>query len=667
MQGQHMNDRASANIRSWIEHPLFITGVAAAIYCVYYFVLCKMSIIGTPTFRIDYFATTIRRADDSLSTSLLHARPASELYIYLQAIVAKNLLHGQSKYIIYPFQHISLLIYFFCVSKIIASIFKIKLHPLMFIMAWMLFMTNPGVIGNVYKLETIVGTLSMLFGGFALLSLEKWERDGKTSSAATFIALFCLSIFSKEDFLLPPVLLFGWHVITDKDWKYQLKKHRVMLVCVFLVLAFFLVFNKFLIPGRSYMDPIERRNSPYFMTLNPMSMIRVLAYYTVGIGLHIKLLTLIFLALSLAAIVLRNHWKQAVFVGLIVGSLMAPYLIMPNHLFPYYGLNWWVWETLASLALLQVIFTRAGLFIAAAASLAVLAPNLDGLVRQHSTNWNQSNYLRINFAIADNVQKFLRAHRDEINRYKAVAVIGIGPGQIEQSPWQKNGETAFYLKDDFGLTPRWVLFVNSSNAAYRIDQGVGDATSAVSVRSISTIDAYRDIPKLVFNPDGTGRLILPAPSTETSTSEGTNPSATGHDGVLRYISAADNYPYLHGFDESEGVNGRWLSADNEVLLTPEAGDHFQLVAYTPPADKYLHDHTPNVTVSFDGCVASTQATMPDTLAPLEFPIPATCHLGAGKPVTVRIQVDNLLDAAKTGDSRPLGVLGKDLGFVSAGR
>lgn len=142
------------------------------------------------------------------------------------------------------------------------------------------------------------------------------------------------------------------------------------------------------------------------------------------------------------------------------------------------------------------------------------------------------------------------------------------------------------------------------------------------------------------------------------------PLAPGVAPVLRHVKAADAYAYLEGFNQSEGANGRWLTDDNQVLLRPQPGDVFALVAYVLPADRYEGARVPKVLVSFDGCAAPAQQTQPDKVNRLLFVIPAQCNIKADEPVSVRIEVDNLVDAAITEDPRALGVLAQSFGFVS---
>lgn len=654
---------------AWIEQPAVTLCIAAVLYCVYYFVLCKLPIIGNPTFRIDYFAATITRADDNLSDSLLHARPVSELYIYLQAICAKFLLHGNTKYIIYPLQHIAVLVYFFSIAKVIESIFEVKIGIVTFCVAWILFMTNPGVLGNAYKLETIVGTLSMLFGGLALAVLAKWNNNRKISAAIIFVTLYGLSIFSKESFILPPLFLLGWYLVKDGDWKQQVASHKWLLLGIISLLLFFLIFNKFVIPTRSYMDPEKQINSPYFMTLNPFSVMKVIFYYTMGVGLHIRLLTLFYFGTLLLTLTLRIKWRENVLITMIILGMMAPYVIMPNHLFSYYGLDWWVWQTLAPLVMIQIFFKKRHSAIIVLLGLGVMAPSLKGLYEHSDINWHQSNYLRSNTTISKNITKTLFTFRNKINSYNRVAVLGIGPGGIRPSPWQGNGETEFYLGGDLGLTPQWIVFVKADGPGYVIDDKIipeSNLKTKVIVKNVSQLNDYPDIPRLIFNSDGTGGLVDPTFGSKSGAPPKFSPLFVQDVKILRSISASDNYPYMRGFNQSEEANGRWLTGDNLILLEPKPGDVFELVVYTLPTSTYRNKMAPSITISFDNCKTQPQATTPGSSRML-FPIPDSCGVAPGKPLHVRIQVNGIADPSLTHDSRELSVLGKEIGFITPPR
>lgn len=505
-----MNVTSSATDRLWDKQLIAATGIIVAVYCLYYFFFCDLPVIGNPTFRIDYFVTTVTRTDGGIMQYIIHSRPISELYVYIQTIFAKIFFNGQAKYIIYPLQHLSIIVYFISISKVIESIFKVRIHIITFIVAWVLLITNPGLIGGVYKLETIVGTISMLFGGLALIALSLWDRNRKSSTAVIFILLYTLSIFAKEDFILPPIFLLGWYIYRDGEWKKQLYAHKFLLSSTVSLLIFFIAFNKLIIPGRSFIDPIEHAKSPYFMTLNPFSMAKVALLYFLDEGRHIRVLSAFYVATTLASLVLLKKWKETLLITLIIGGLMAPYLIMPNHMFPYYAIKWWVWQTIFSLLIIQMIFVKKEAIVVTLIGVAVLAPALINLSRHKGITWNQSAYFRDRFTKSENVQKTLLNNRQLINAQKQVAVVGIGAGEIEQSPWQGNGQTAFFLRGDFGLKPKWIVFVKSSDPSYVVSDESpvsSDMAPEVMVKNIDEMDHYKHIPRLVFGSDGNGEFI----------------------------------------------------------------------------------------------------------------------------------------------------------------
>lgn len=143
------------------------------------------------------------------------------------------------------------------------------------------------------------------------------------------------------------------------------------------------------------------------------------------------------------------------------------------------------------------------------------------------------------------------------------------------------------------------------------------------------------------------------------------PLRPGKAPVLRYIEAADNYAYLRGVNDSEGSNGRWLTDDNQVLLTPRDGDVFELVVNVLPIDRYEGHRAPDIVVSFDGCTAPAQPARPNRIDHLFFAIPVRCGVRMGEPVSVRIQVNNLVNSSITADPRALSVLAQSFGFVAS--
>jgi hypothetical protein len=339
----------------------------------------------------------------------------------------------------------------------------------------------------------------------ALLFLARWNDDKKHSSAIIFIVFFALSIFSKEDFILPPLLLLGWYIAKDGEWKHQMQSHKWLISATIILLLFFLAFNKILIPGRSYMDPVAAAKSPYFMTLNPVSVAKVAFHYLAQVGTQLELLNILYVAVTIFALVTGRKVRETILVALIVASLMAPYLIMPNHIFSYYGLKWWVWESLVPFVLLQIVFAKRGKLVSGLVGALLFALVLVNIVQHRGMNWNISNYVRARFVQSENLRDSIISNRDAINAAKQVAVTGIGPGQIDQTPWQGNGETEFFLRDDLKLSTQWIVFVKTGSPSYVIDASPGlDSTAKVIVKSFDDIQKYKYLPRFEVAADGHG-------------------------------------------------------------------------------------------------------------------------------------------------------------------
>jgi hypothetical protein len=485
----------------WSERGSVAAVLCAVFYCVYIFAICKLPVIGIPTFRIDYSVATLTVLNSNPLAYLLQARPTAQIFVYTQAVLAKLFLDGQCKYIIYPLQHIALLVYFFSLSKVVESVLSVRLSLFTLLGAWVLFAANPGVIEGVYKLETHVGTLSMLFGGLAMVFVARWDRTRKDSSAMTFVLFYVLSILAKEDFILPPLFLLAWYLVRNGDVEKQIATHKVLLITTICVLILFLMFNRFLIVNRSYMTPVNIPGHPYFMTLNPISVARVAFHYVAGVGLHITILNLLFLGTTLTALILGIKQKETLLMTLIVLGMMAPYAIMPNHVFTYYGLKWWALEALMSSALIQIVSDRKAMIVTGLSSAMAL------LLVSVNNNREMADYFRNAFIVSENLQTSLATNRESINKEPRVGVIGIGPGQITNTPWQRKGETEFFLRDDLHVDTQWILFVTSGDENYTIEQDTDhDSTSRMVVKSIENTKDFGDIPYLVFGPDGHGRF-----------------------------------------------------------------------------------------------------------------------------------------------------------------
>lgn len=482
--------------------------VALALYGLVFFVVLDLPVVGTPTFRIDYYATTITRGDEASDfiAALLYSRPGSAIFQSVQAALAIAFLDGEARYITYLIQHVGIFVGFFATLRVLESILRVRLSLVAIISAWLMYLSTYAVLEGVYKLETIVGTLTTIFGALSLYMLARWQEDGRTRNAVASLALYAAAIFSKEDYILPQILLLGWYLTANPPTSLENRRYWKMLAAFVAIVAGFLVFNMLLTTSRSFISPEADASSPYYMTLAPASMLKSAMYYWTATGYGAKAIAAGYAACSLIALVHRRYWKETILVALIVFGLMGPYLIMPNHNYTYYGQKWLVWQALAVVATIQIAVARRRALVGALSLLAcaaIVVPTASGYVDRTDRYYHMGRFIRGSFDVSRNMLASLEANREQLNRQQVVAVLGIGPAQLQHSPWQGNGETAFFLTGDLGLETAWVLYTREFSNAYRASAD----NPRLVVKNIEAFDSGTEPMVLAFDADGHGSLV----------------------------------------------------------------------------------------------------------------------------------------------------------------
>lgn len=498
------------NFMAAMKPKAFALAILASVilYSAFFFLYLDLPAIGSPTFRIDYFAATITRGDEAedVQKALLYSRPGTAIFQSAQAMFAILFLERDGRYIPYLLQHLAIIICFFTTAKVVESIFRIKLPILTLVGAWLAYIATYSVIEGVYKLETIVGTLTTILGCTSLYLLVKWKETRKRIHLTSSILLYTAALFCKEDYILPPLLLLGWYILDAKLSKNDDSRDfwRVLAIMAAVIAAFFL-FNKIITNTRSFMTPVADANSPYFMTANPIILFQSAIYYFFETGIGAKAITIAYMTASAVAILHRKYWKETVLIGLIVGGLMGPYLIMPNHKYTYYAQKWLAWEIITAVALIHVFLKdKRGIATTASAVICalIISPTLSGVISRSDKLYHYSTFFTNSFRTSQNIQDSLKRNRAVLNKHSTVGVTGIGPGQLTNTPWQGNGETAFFLSGDLGLSPNWVLYAKEFSDSYR----ASDDGRPIAVRDIKQLKESSEPIFVMFDKSGNGTL-----------------------------------------------------------------------------------------------------------------------------------------------------------------
>lgn len=195
-------------------------------------------------------------------------------------------------------------------------------------------------------------------------------------------------------------------------------------------------------------------------------------------------------------------------LAVMIGSLVLPYALIPNHSPGYRAFAWLPW--LAAMAAIGVqlvndrICARNWRFgvLGGACALVLSAASVYWLwqPRMIIAGW----YGQVQ-AMNSRVGRSLVLNRATILAAPQVAVIGVEG----LSPWSNNnGE---YLKRRLGFKGVWVVFVNANSSLFQLDPPGLRAeelppTDRISVQPLSKLCEWPDIPALTYDSNGTGVL-----------------------------------------------------------------------------------------------------------------------------------------------------------------
>ncbi|MGH6824138.1 ArnT family glycosyltransferase [Methyloceanibacter sp.] len=101
----------------------------------------------------------------------------------------------------------------------------------------------------------------------------------------------------------------------------------------------------------------------------------------------------------------------------------------------------------------------------------------------------------------------------------------------------------------------------------------------------------------------------------------------------------------------------WASMDTELLLAPVKASEVRLTVYRPMVP-YLFDRPLTITAYLEGCELGSNVVPTDRVTTLTFKVPATCALGEGQPLVLRLISDNI----SRGDSR-WGIESRQLSYI----
>jgi hypothetical protein len=339
-------------------------------------------------------------------------------------------------------------------------------------------------------------------GAMLVLMARAGEPQGRgrvplrAKDVAAVSALAALSFWSKEDFILPVILLAAYLTWEGRRDSGGYDRRWWMLTGSLTLLAGACLFYQ-----TAAASPFLTASvGPYISDFRPSSILRTGTTYLLMTPVStfttmLQASTLIVNGIAATPI----RWTRLLLFHALVASLVVPYACLPNHLAPYYGLNWTVWQAGGALFLLGRLKP------AAVPNVAWIVLAAVALAIGQSTRNSISQWYDVNARINRNIVTLLADHRSTLEPYRVVAV----EGAPMLGPWFDNDGR--FLRVRYGLDHEWLVRVSVGSEYRRRLLALRGSLEQGAVRTILLEEEPipEGVPVLRLRADGTGTVDLP--------------------------------------------------------------------------------------------------------------------------------------------------------------
>jgi hypothetical protein len=426
------------------------------------------------------------------------------------SIAAKFIFAATNAKIFYFSLQLLTVLYATLVTYFIFNFFALRGRQLYFYLplVGLLAFSMPYLLEYSHDLGLITDLCSCLFGIATMLFLLKAFRQHPKWYVAALLTYF-LCIFSKEDFILPPLLLMIYFWIVNFSFeKNSLRTRSLTLasVSMLFLLGLFFIFNFITI-----LNPFitgAHNSTIYHRSLSILDLWKAFHLYFLH-HRYVLFSTLVWLALSVAWLYRANNSTKFKILVILFSILLlaAPYLIIINHANPYYAYTWFPWEATFILSALYAIPSK--LTANTKKWIATLFVLFILLITQRERN-SISHWFANVSAVNQNILSSVLQQKNLINTQTHIGLIGLGAF----TPWANNtGSTnsetrGLYLNTQLGFKNAWIIYVKPDDKTYSINEG--DQFNPHHHVNVLTLEKLCDFPhqyNFIFDAQGHGTLV----------------------------------------------------------------------------------------------------------------------------------------------------------------
>lgn len=346
--------------------------------------------------------------------------------------------------------------------------------------------SHPAAFEHGKYLGLITNLASHFFGCLALIALLHVRRTPSFSNNAIAVVAYGLSVFSKEDFLLPPLLLLAYfgaelcyprmHIAADDVIRQEHEKQWWGKISLwFIALAGASVLFSLLVRSPFLAGAVGQvgNSAHYAVSFDPSVLLAAFLKLTIMYSpWHTIAGVSSIIALSIAW---KKRRRKLILLAAIVFCLILPYALISNHVFPYRVFAWLPWLS-APVVIVTALLWHGEIAMFSSrktakvfASILFLVPfligYLDRIPRLRVADWyasaQQSNKQMIDSIVANKAL---------LDKEEVVGVIGVEG----LSPWSNNDGA--YLQKKLGFGQPWIVFVDKSTMFFTIRESVTSST-----------------------------------------------------------------------------------------------------------------------------------------------------------------------------------------------
>jgi hypothetical protein len=365
--------------------------------------------------------------------------------------------------------------YVFLCWVLLQQVTEHKLNRLFMVVFGISVFASPMSVENTRYMGVLTQLLSGCLGVLSAVMVVKSVKAGKNDQSRPMEILWLLlsglcitaSTLAKEGFVLLFVVTTVYAVYR---WRPSFRLHLSAL-SLFSFISAFLILAAKILADSSFLG-VKDESSTYFVSINPISIFSTAWIYLTGSGhpamrlsgICITLLTVLLIFWTIGRSIREKSVYPGLFLLVAAFSVMMPYCLLPNHVYPYYEI---LWLPLVLAALYSIMSEKNGhepgnkklnVFIkpsvvAIAVALVLSLAGYKG--RQGIAAW----YDRV---AEDNLRVFsmIEANRMRIEQAMNVCVEGANTF----SPWYLHG--GGYLRTVKGLDAKWFVLSNERMPEY---------------------------------------------------------------------------------------------------------------------------------------------------------------------------------------------------------